>query len=75
MTAAAGFAQRGTGTAIYAVLPSRSGVRVYGEQRGAALAITTETAGLILSSHRTRATRLFRNIALDPGCELSCEGR
>ena len=57
------------------VLPSRSGVRVYGEQRGAALADYDGDGRVdLVIAQNAAPTRLFRNAAARPGLRVKLRG-
>jgi hypothetical protein len=71
-----GLCLKGTGSGEFReVLPQSSGVRIYGEQRGAALCDFDEDGRLDLAVTQNAAeTRLFRNVSAKPGLRVRLRG-
>lgn len=76
MDAGLGLWLRGDGTgALTAVTAARSGVRVYGEQRGAAIGDYDEDGRVDLAvTQNGAATKLYHNVGATPGLRVKLKG-
>ncbi len=71
-----GLLLRGDGTGNFRPVPGReSGIRVYGEQRGAAVADFDHDGRVdLVVTQNGAATKLFRNVTATPGLRIRLEG-